>query len=344
MTIATTTATRIAEAPTDWLTERPIAEIPPIANWSENYCWDAYDPETRIGFWMHTGRWYRDTTMWREMVIMCIDGKEVYSRRNIGRLPDNQLVGASCLRLECLSPFERWSWKYHGPALKGTPEHMLIAPPPDTTAILLEFNLDWEAACPVIDFGHGTEPGETASHYEQGGLLKGKIKVDGKHYNFDGRSFRDHSRGPRVLQDHFRRHSWIHATFPSGRSLSTLIVEQPDGSFLLSDLFTVEPGESPKSAAFKAPVLWDDWNAPTRAYDIAGIYPDGREILIHAEPQFFFPVTLGKPIDLYVGHSNNYPGWRVFQMPTRFVWDGEETFGHTEFSLTQEKSSKYPMG
>jgi len=322
--------------------ELPVTRLPAIPHWIENYAWDAYDPALRIGIYLHVGRWYRDPMLWRELVLVCLDGKTVYSRRNIGRLEDPTLVGASCLRLSCEEPMRRWRWRYHGPALKGEARAMMKSPPPDDVAYLLDFDLEWQGSSPVVDFGHGTEPGAEASHYEQAGSLTGHLTVDGQTYDFLGHTFRDHSRGPRVLNEHFNRHTWIHGGFPSGRTLSSLIVETPDGRLGLNALFAVDDAGHIHRYRFRTPLLWDDWENMTEPYVMEGIDDEGRTIKIEAEPQFFYPTTLGPPMDLFVGQSNAFQGWRVFQMPTRLIWDGEASWGHTEFTLPGAKSRSYP--
>ena len=323
--------------------ERPLDHIPDIASWSENYAWDAYDPKRRIGIYLHTGRWWRDTTLWRELILICVDGREVYARRNIAKPADPAVVGASNLKLSCEEPGKRWRWRYHGPVLRGTAEEMMQAPPADAAALLLDFDLEWTAVSPIIDFGHGTEPGASASHYEQGGRLKGMIDLgDGAGpVAFDGATFRDHSRGPRVLQDHFNRHAWIHGTMPSGRTLSTLLIETPGGQMALADLFAVEADRTTRKYAFETPLLWDAADDFTKPYVIEGADETGARLRIEAEPQFVFSTTLAPPMDLFVGQSNDFDGWRVFQAPTRLTWDGEVGWGHTEFSLTKAQSRAF---
>jgi hypothetical protein len=322
--------------------ELPLASVPTVAHWLENYAWDAYDPHLRIGIYLHVGRWYRDPTLWRELILVCFDGKTVYSRRNIGRLDDPLVVGACCLRLTCEAPMRRWRWRYHGPALAGEADSMLREPPRDAVAHLLDFDLDWQASSPVVDFGHGTEPGAQASHYEQAATITGRLSVAGKEHAFNGRAFRDHSRGPRVLNEHFNRHTWIHGGFPSGRTLSSLIVETPGGRLGIDALFAVKSNGDIGRYRFRTPLLWDSWENLTRPYVMEGVNDAGDALRIECQPQFYYPLTLGAPMDLFLGQSNAFEGWRVFQMPTRMTWDGESSWGHTEFTLPGAMSRSHP--
>ena len=328
----------------NWHIEIPVDRVPDVPMWSENYCWDAYDPVRRIFLWLHVGRWPHDPAMWHEFFVVCIDGKVTYSRRNIGRLHDPRLVGANCMRLECVQPLQRWHFLYHGPALRCTAQELMVSPPPDSVTSLMDFDMVWEAACPLIDFGHSVEPdAESAgSHNEQGGTLRGHISFDGERHEFDGRSFRDHSRGPRNIQDTFSRHSWIHGTFPSGRTISSLIIEKPDGALGVRDMFVTDAKGVTEKYDFDPPLLWDTWDNMERPYTLAGVHGNGSRITVQAEPQFFVPFTSAHPSDLFVGQSNKFVGHRIIEMPTRLVWDGEETYGLTEISFTKAKSQQYP--
>ena len=91
-----------------WIQERPLAHVPDIPYWLENFAWDAYDPKARVAVWVHCGRWFRDPALWREFVLVVKDGREYFGRRAFGRLDDPHVLGAAALRLTCESPRLRW--------------------------------------------------------------------------------------------------------------------------------------------------------------------------------------------------------------------------------------------
>lgn len=318
--------------------ERPLAQVPDIPHWLENFAWDAYDPKARIAVWVHCGRWFRDPTLWREFVLVVIEGREYFGHRAFGRIDEPDVLGAGALRLTCETPGEHWRMRYAGAARLGRLAPDDCPPPADVEAHLLRFDLDWQAAGPLVDFGHGTEPGAAASHYEQGGTMRGTIAIDGRTIAFDGRSFRDHTRGPRMLEPHFGRHIWIHGTFPSGRTLSSLAVQHPSGQVVLNDLFATAADGTVEKYAFVDPPFHSPQDVPTREYVLRGASEDGRKTLrVVAKPEFFFAISLAPPMDLILGHVRQPGLWRMFEMPTHLAWDGEETWGHTEFTLPRER-------
>ena len=334
----------------EWSRELPAAGLPSIPHWSENYAWNAYDPVSKVSLFLSLGRWSLDPAMWREFIGVCIGGI-TYSRRNIGRLHDPKIVGACCLQIECVQPLKRWHLRYHGPALQGTTESLLLGQPDDTVCSLLDFELDWDAgSSPLIDFGHGTEstgatnavPDPMSSHYEQGGIAAGSFTVDGVRHDFNAHSMRDHSRGPRQHKSSFGRHSWINAHFPSGRSIASLTLERPDKTMAMAALFAADKNRVVSKYQFDEILLWESWEGRHDPYVLNASNERGEKIRIEAVPIVSYPQSIAHPSDVYVGQSNHFEGWRIFEMPTRMVWDGEETCGWTEISFTPEKSRQHP--
>ena len=267
------------------------------------------------------GRWYLDPTLWREFVAICVDGKLSYSRRSIGRLPDPKMVGASCLQIECLAPLKTWHLRYHGPALCCDNEELVRRPPIDAVASLLHFDLRWEAVTALIDYGHGTELALMSSHIEQGGNLTGSVSIDGRNYPVNCRSFRDHSRG---------------------RCISSLTVQSPDLSIPIADMFVVQTDGATRKFRFDTPLLWESWEGRTNPYTLRATADNGEKICIEAQPLFAYPLSMGHPSDVFIGQSNSFNGWRVYEMPTRLIWGDEQACGLTEISLSAEKSRNYP--
>jgi hypothetical protein len=39
-----------------WKDELPVSELPDDPRWRENFCFDGYDKDRDVGFWIHCGR------------------------------------------------------------------------------------------------------------------------------------------------------------------------------------------------------------------------------------------------------------------------------------------------
>ena len=50
---------------TTWEQELPVPKLPEDPKWRENFCFDGYDKDRDVGFWIHCGRWSKDPAIWR---------------------------------------------------------------------------------------------------------------------------------------------------------------------------------------------------------------------------------------------------------------------------------------
>jgi hypothetical protein len=78
------------------------------------------------------------------------------------------------------------------------------------------FDLHWQAFTPPYDYGGGP-PGVAGSHYEQSGAVRGRARLRGKDFTFQGLGQRDHSWGVRDWAG-IRGWTWVSAQF--GEDLS----------------------------------------------------------------------------------------------------------------------------
>ncbi len=67
-----------------WKDELPVAELPDDPRWRENFCFDGYDKDRDIGFWIHCGRWSLDPRIWREQVLVYLPGGDYLVHRAWG--------------------------------------------------------------------------------------------------------------------------------------------------------------------------------------------------------------------------------------------------------------------
>ena len=87
-------------------------EVPDIPNWSENYCFDAFDAEQNAGFWIHIGRWGLNPHLWREQVLAYLPDGSFLLRRGYGARPSTLGPRGAILDLRCEKPGELWRLMY----------------------------------------------------------------------------------------------------------------------------------------------------------------------------------------------------------------------------------------
>src|SRR5438552_15610247 len=96
-----------------WEDELPVPELPDDPAWRENFCFDGYDKDRDVGFWIHCGRWSEDPSIWREQVLVYWPGGDYYVNRAFGVRPSTKGPSAALLDLICEEPGRRWRLKYH---------------------------------------------------------------------------------------------------------------------------------------------------------------------------------------------------------------------------------------
>ena len=58
---------------------------PDDANWTENYCNQAYCPDSQVGFWTHLSRLARPYRVWRDVLIAYLPGDRFLVAKGFGR-------------------------------------------------------------------------------------------------------------------------------------------------------------------------------------------------------------------------------------------------------------------
>lgn len=100
------------ESPDDY----PLAHLPGLPLWSENYATVCFDPANELGMMMHLGRWWADPTVWRETISLALPGERVVCIKNYGRASESTAASASMFRVEVLEASRRYRFLYDGPA------------------------------------------------------------------------------------------------------------------------------------------------------------------------------------------------------------------------------------
>jgi hypothetical protein len=218
-------STRSDVAPTTLTSqdELPAPAQHEVENWSENYCFDAFDPLSGLGFWLHLGRWSKQPDLWREQTKIFMPDGTFVVWKTLGAAGESQAgPGAATLSARCVRPGDEWVLRFDGAGRRVTRDQLLSGALADGPLCRLQFEWTFRSTGrPAWGLGADAERQIWAtSHYEQHGRVSGEVRVDGDLYRMDGGSgFRDHSRGPRMLTD-LQRHLWTHGQFSDGTAFA----------------------------------------------------------------------------------------------------------------------------
>jgi hypothetical protein len=311
--------------------EFPVTNIPDLPLWSENYCFDGYDGASGIGFWLHIGRPSHHRELLCELIYIYLPDDEflVYKNysRNIGQVSP---IG-SALSFECVEPYRTWKLHYFGIARHVTRAELMSGPFADGVSTLVEFDIDWNAITPVWNIGAKAEKQIWCTgHYEQAGAATGRLRFEGKTFEFRSAAYRDHSRGPRDVSQ-MLHHAWIHGSFPDGRAFGMFEMRVLGAQERnLSEGFVFADGKMYEAAIGSAPLLrtQDDVYRP---YELLMTGEFG-EYGISGVPQHSVPQSLRPPNENMLGTVED-ASHLVFQESTQFQLGGATGHGHTERSL-----------
>lgn len=200
---------------TPW--EGPFPDIP---NWSENFCLAGFDPVSGVGLWFHIGRWRRDLTMFREMVIIRLPDGSVISHRAIGNaLAARDGPGGPHLAVRVVESGHRLTYHFRGGVMRVPARVMLDDIVGDGLRVPLTFDLEFSSNADIWDLHKvgSLQDFLPAGHIEQPGRLTGEIRVGTEVYAFDAMANRDHSLGARDNID-LHSHQWLQGYFENGVS------------------------------------------------------------------------------------------------------------------------------
>ena len=312
--------------------EMPIAKLPDVPLWSENYCFDGYDPDAGIGFWLHVGRSSQDPRLWREQIYMTLRDDVHLVRKNYGCLPVESGAGAAALRFSCLEPFKRWRLRHFGTVRNVGRAELLAGPLADGHDELLEFDLTFEHTSPIWNIGaKSANQIWCTAHYEQAGVCVGTLRRGGKTTQVRARSYRDHSRGPRELRQ-MDQHAWIHGSFPDGRAFGMFVfrvVGAPERN--LAEAFVYEGGRMHAAEVLTVPLLRSEADVGNSyVLELGGDFGRWR---LTGQPELEVPQSFGPPNELFIGVAYGLASHMTFQESTRFDLGGAIGLGHTERTL-----------
>jgi hypothetical protein len=317
-----------------WEDELPVPALPEDPSWRENFCFDGYDRERDIGFWIHCGRWSLDPRIWREQVLLYIPGGDYLVHRAWGlRVSTNGPSGA-LLDLVCEVPGERWALRYRGPTRRAHSDELQAGLLSEGPQILLDLDIAFTSNVPVWNMTAGMQGQAWGKfHIEQTGRYRGVIRYGDEAVAMDGFGWRDHSRGPRDMVE-MGRHVWIHGNLSQGRSFALTVIENwRDGAFVCAlDKAVIWDSGRLYEARCPDPPFLVSTDLPPTHYDMTLVYEKGS-VRVHGEQRRKLPHSTGRYMECFDGVAPAALAQVVtYEGGTVFTVDGEQCDGHSERS------------
>ena len=316
-------------------TLRPTDEAPYPINtelplWSENYCSQAYDPNTRVGVWLHMGRTHYKSDLWREVAVIYLPDGDFVVVKGYGRNQHDRGPGSATMRFAYEEPWNTWTKTLDGAGVHvpaGTAWNGLV---PDGLHIPVSFELSFAGLHPAWDVGAEMKQQTWGhSHYEQVCAVTGTIRWGDQEIALDGTGIRDHTQGPRNYTT-VHRHCWLHGAFPSGKGFILLDVDVEGHRMSRAATFT--PTATRDAEVIETPMLGDH-TEHSDPYRLVLRDDDGEEAVITAEQVHVMPYGFIGESEVTLGYQPDAVSHQFYEAHTRFQWDGETGYGLTERSV-----------
>lgn len=311
--------------------EHPFAGENPGGGWCENYALVANDPTTGINLCLYLGRQPFDISVWHEILLLSLPDGRVMVWKSAGRSGIADGGGGAMAAFRCLDPGRAWQVTLEGLTWETTAEALRNGPFHDGPWTRTGIELSFEAAMPPWMLrGDDLEHAQEHLHYEQLGRVGGTVRVGEQTWDFDGTGHRDHSRGPRDFRA-IRDHAWVNCLFPGGRAFALYKMRLADGSGSVA-VACVYDGAALRPATVTSMPLLAESSDHDRYQLVLDL--DGRIERIDAEIQRpVGTVSYVTPNHMTIGASSDPQACMVVQeRGTRFTWDGEIGYGHTQRS------------
>lgn len=326
--------------PAPLVDDYPIARIPEIPMWSENYAYSCNHVASGLSMIVLLGRWWADPTVWREVVSIVLPGGRMVCIKNYGRGGDDRIACGAMLRHEVIEPGRALKMVYNGPASAQDRPTLLrqgFVPAPQRPCRL---EIAFDATTPVWDMsGHGGKTADLtgAFHIEQIGAGRGFVEFDGERFEFDGAFMnRDHSRGVRVL-GHYRRHCWAQGYFPGEDvSFNVYAMEFHGVTGLAMANASVTQGGVRHAATIRDIELIRGRADAGQPYRMVLDSPLGTLELLKETTYGSIPISFMDPFDFHHGATPGVPSATMFEEAVGWSWGSHKGAGWSERAFALE--------
>jgi hypothetical protein len=316
--------------------EYPFAGESPGGGWCENYALVANDPGAGINLCLYLGRQPFDLSLWHEILLLALPDGRVLVWKSAGRGGADNGGGGAMASFRCTEPGRRWGVAMDGFAWEATASELQAATFTDGPWTRTTLELKFTAAMPAWVLGNNDlEHAQEHLHYEQLGRVSGTVRVSDDSWSFTGTGHRDHSRGPRDFRS-IRDHAWVNCLFPGGRAFALYRMRLMDGAGEVAVACVYDGNTLRPATVVSMPLLAESGDHDR--YELL-LEVDGAPARIGAQIQRpVGTVSYVTPNHMTIGASASRKACQVVhECGTRFTWDGEVGYGHTQRSRSAQQ-------
>jgi hypothetical protein len=280
-----------------------VLPIPPDApGYSETCFLSTWNPDERVGLFVHAGRSPQDIHLWWAQVLAYLPDATVAADRSWGRSNSPDVLATGNLTIRMGEAGGGWTASFDGAAQLSTPARMAVGPVGAGPARPMSWTLRTIPAGPMWDLyvalgkgSAGTQDWAQGSHTQQVLTVTGQLVVDGVKYSLDGVAGNDHSSGPRDLSA-LARHHFLVGSLP-GRALHCLSLFTADGTVIMDSGSEFRAGDDHTPVTFIDVPPLDGAEGTPGDFEAALRYPDGTRVPVTVETLASAPVSLNTDND-----------------------------------------------
>jgi hypothetical protein len=318
------------------LDDFPIAQVPDIPLWSENYAFMFADAQHGLAIMNLMGRWTTDPSVWREFFVVGLPGERVLYQKAFGKAATKKVAAAALMRIETIRSGEKFRLLFDGPVTEDSRASLLAKGAANGPAKRCQMDLVMIGAAPVWDMsGHaqGAEALAGKMHVEQVGVVSGVLAYDNTEYRIkDGFAQRDHSRGVREVS-RFKRHCWAQGHFPDVGVTFNLYAMEVFGAPAPMMNATISKGDKRYPAEITHIDFMEGPEEGRKLWTISIKSELGAMTFKTKEVFVSLPVSFTCPWDIHAGFTPRHHSAASYEEAVVWEWDGHKGVGWSERSF-----------
>jgi hypothetical protein len=317
----------------------PLAVIPTVPMWSENYAYMVNDRDSGLAIVALLGRWTQDPTVWREFLVIGLPGDRIVYHKAFGRGGTRTEAAGSLMRISFPKQGVEHRVVFDGPMAEDKRQPLLARGVSSRPLKRSSLEFTMTGVAPVWDIsGHANDATDIAGrmHVEQVGVVEGTFTYGQEKFPIrEAFGQRDHSRGIRIITN-FYRHCWCQGHFPSAHVTFNIYVMETHGGNARMAHGTVSKGDRRYPAMVSDLRLMEGPYDGNRLYDFKLTSELGTMHIRMTRVLISLPKSFTSPWDVNVGAIPGYPVAYAFEEAVVWRWDDHEGSGWSERAFNPE--------